>query len=174
MLMSAGKPTSKTLSEALDLMQLAGGGDKKVRKLIEDMKSVQKNNEAVLAEARQKIKQADEGLENLKAWSDAIKKAEGGVQREREALKKDIRMKNSAFSQRESQLNAREKEINDERAAFESTIKGKYLEFDVKDRELNKKMVELNNRESALVEREAKCAADERFYAELSSKVMSR
>ena len=55
----AGQPSSKTVSEVLALMQLAGVGEKPVKKLMEKILETQKHNEQIVTEAHAAKKEAE-------------------------------------------------------------------------------------------------------------------
>ena len=144
----SGQPKSNTVSEVLSLMQLAGGGDKNVRKLLEEMREVQAHNEQVMKEAMLARKEAIKEQEKvLKAVSEADQARAGAVQAQ-EDLKQRIQATSRVFDNRSKSLEKSEADLKRRKAEFEARMRDELKVIDNIKNDLTKRTVAVEKRET--------------------------
>lgn len=107
-------PGSAALNEALNLISGLGSGDKNLKKMLEEMKEVQKHNEEIAQDAVDAVSEA------IKT-QDLLRKDSLALEKDREAFEsetRDARQKNAdadyAFEKSKTDFSDRKRKLDDE------------------------------------------------------------
>ena len=146
-----GQPAAKTVSETLALLQVVGGGEKGVRKLLEKLQEVQTHNEQVLSEARIAKKEAE--LAETKFDNAYVKanNAQMAAQTAQNNLRLETKAVNQTLDERNHDVASAEAALNTQKAAFEMKMRTETGILTQSRNDLTKRSIALKKREAEYV-----------------------
>lgn len=137
---SVPKPGSPVLTEALNLIVAMGGGDPKIKTLLEEMKAVQTHNEDLVVTAREAVAEANKRAAETLAGQEALAKeraefSQTAIQASARIAQNDRECKEAAARTKE-EAEARARELDErERLLKLSEERSASRENDVQRRE---------------------------------------
>lgn len=149
-----GSPTVKTVTETLALLQIVGGGEKSVRKLLEEIKDIQQHNDQILGQARTAKQEAENSqaqAEETISKSDLLLKE---VLVSQNNLYSEIKSSSSLLFEREERVSKQEADVKDAQTDFEHTKHDGLANIEELNNTLTIRTVAVEERETACSEKE--------------------
>jgi len=151
---ATGSPTVKTVTETLALLQVVGGGDKEVRKLLEEIRETQEHNDQVLSEARTAKQAATTAQAGANEKINELTRAKAEMNTAKDKFHSDIKSSSRLLKKREDDVSNRETEAATEKTLFSEEKRKELLILNQLKKDISQRIVAVEKRETLCAEKQ--------------------